>query len=59
MLSVFIQLVNLTSLSSVVGAQAWIAVILNDLPWKQTDYSVVFEVAPMYYISDSFDDYFF
>ena len=31
--------------------------ILNGLPWKQTDYSVVFEIASKYCISESFDDY--
>ena len=31
--------------------------ILNGLPWKQIDYSVVFEIASMYCISDSFVDY--
>ena len=28
--------------------------ILNGLPWKQTDHSLVFEVAPKYCILDSF-----
>ena len=27
--------------------------ILNGLPWKRTDHSVVFEIAPKYCISDS------
>ena len=27
--------------------------IVNSLPWKQTDDSVVFEIAPMYCILDS------
>ena len=31
--------------------------ILNDLPWKQTDHSVVFEIASKYCISDSFVDH--
>ena len=31
--------------------------ILNGLPWKQTDHSVVFEVASKYCILDSFVDY--
>ena len=31
--------------------------ILNGLPWKQTDHSVVFEVASKYSISDSSDDH--
>ena len=31
--------------------------ILNDLPWKQTDSSVLFETAPEYCILDSFVDY--
>ena len=31
--------------------------ILNGLPWKQTDYSVIFETASKYCISDSFVDY--
>ena len=30
---------------------------LNGLPWKQTDHSVVFEIASKYYILDSFVDY--
>ena len=39
-----------------VGAYTWITVILNDLLWKQTDHSVVFEIASKYYILDSFVD---
>ena len=31
--------------------------ILNGLPWKQTDYSVIFEIASKYCISDSFVDH--
>ena len=31
--------------------------ILNGLPWKQTDHSVVFEIAPKYGISDSIVDH--
>ena len=31
--------------------------ILNGLPWKQTDHSVVFEIAFKYCILDSFVDY--
>ena len=31
--------------------------ILNDLPWKQTDYCVVFEIASKYCILDSFVNY--
>ena len=31
--------------------------ILNGLPWKQTEKSVVFEIAPKYCISNSFVDY--
>ena len=31
--------------------------ILNGVPWKQTDYSVVFEIASKYCILDSFVDY--
>ena len=31
--------------------------ILNGLPWKQTDHSVVFEIASEYSISDTFVDY--
>ena len=31
--------------------------ILNGLPWKQTDHSVIFEIASNYCISDSFDGY--
>ena len=30
--------------------------ILNGLPWKQTDHSVIFEIAPKYWISDSLVD---
>ena len=37
--------------------QTWNTVILNSLPWKQTDHSVIFEIAPKYCISDSFVDY--
>ena len=31
--------------------------ILNGLPWKQTDHSVIFEIASKYCISDSFVDH--
>ena len=31
--------------------------VLNGLPWKLTDHSVVFETSLKYYISDSFVDY--
>ena len=31
--------------------------MLSGLPWKQTDHSVVFEIAPKYCISDSFVGY--
>ena len=31
--------------------------ILNGLPWRQTDHSVVFEIASKYCISDSFVDH--
>ena len=31
--------------------------ILNGLPWKQTDHSVVFETASKYRTSDSFVDH--
>ena len=31
--------------------------ILNGLPWKQTDHSVVFEIASKYCILDSFVDH--
>ena len=31
--------------------------MLNGLPWKQTDHSLIFEIAPKYCISDSFLDY--
>ena len=31
--------------------------ILNGLPWKRTDHSVVFETASKYCISDSFVDH--
>ena len=31
--------------------------ILNGLPWKQTDHSVAFEIASRYCISDVFVDY--
>ena len=47
-----------TSASSalLVGEQTWITVILNDFPWKQR-YSVIFEFASKYCISDSSVDY--
>ena len=46
------------SFFSITGwAQTWITVILNGLPCKQTDHSVVFEIASKYCISDSFVDY--
>ena len=31
--------------------------ILNGLPWKQTDYSVIFEIASKYCILDSLVDH--
>ena len=31
--------------------------ILNGLPWKQRDHSVIFEIVPKYCILDSLDDY--
>ena len=31
--------------------------VLNGLPWAQTDHSVIFEIASKYCISDSFVDY--
>ena len=31
--------------------------ILNDLPWKRTDHSVISEIASKYCISDSFVDH--
>ena len=31
--------------------------ILNGLPWKQTDHSVIFEIASKYCILDSLVDY--
>ena len=34
------------SLTLAVEAQTWITVMLNDLSWKQTDHSVIFEIAP-------------
>ena len=40
-----------------IGALTWISVILNGLPWKETDHSVICEIASKYYISDSFVDY--
>ena len=41
-----------------VGAQTWITVILNGLPWKRTrDHSVIFEIASKYCILDYFFDY--
>ena len=48
-----------TSASSalLVGAYTWITVILNGLPWKQTDHSVILEIASKYCISDSFVDH--
>ena len=40
-----------------VGAQTWITMILNGLPWKQTSYSVIFEIEPRNCILDCFVDY--
>ena len=40
-----------------VGAKTWITVKLNDLLWKQTYHSVIFETAPKYCILYSFVDY--
>ena len=34
----------------------WITGKMNGLPWKQTDHSVIFEIASKYCISDSFVD---
>ena len=48
---------QLQLLQSFCGVQTWITVILNGLPWKQTDHSVIFETASKYCISDSFVDY--
>ena len=31
--------------------------MLKGLPWKQTGHSVIFEIAPKYYILNSFVDY--
>ena len=31
--------------------------LLNGLPWKQTDHSVIFEIAPKYCISNFFVGY--
>ena len=31
--------------------------ILNGLPWKRTDHSVIFEISSKYCISDSFVDH--
>ena len=38
------------------SGHTWITVLLNGLPWKQTDHSVIFEIAPKYCISNSFVD---
>ena len=38
-------------------AETWIIVILNGLPWKQTDHSVILETESKYCISDSSVDY--
>ena len=46
-----------SSLALVVGAWTCITVILSGLPWKQTDHSVIFEIAPKYCISDCFVDH--
>ena len=40
-----------------VGAKTWITVILNGLPYKQTNHSIVFENASKYCVLDSFSDY--
>ena len=39
------------------GAQTWLTGILNGLTWKWQDHSVIFEIAPKYYISESSVDY--
>ena len=39
--------------ASVIGAQTWITVVLNGLPWKWTKIIVVFKFAPNYFILDS------
>ena len=46
-----------TSTVLLVGAWTWITMILNGLPWKKTDHSVVFETTSKYCILDSFVDY--
>ena len=39
------------------GHRLGITVILNGLPWRPTDHSVIFETASKYCISDSFVDH--
>ena len=63
-LQVFIELFNISSSTLVVGAQTWITVILNSVDQRSLnhlemnrDHFVVFEIAPKYYILDSFVDY--
>ena len=46
-----------TSSALLVRAQNWITVILNSLPWKRTDHSVLFQIASKSWISDSSVDY--
>ena len=39
------------------GHRLGITVILNGLPWRPTDHSVIFETASKYCVSDSFVDH--
>ena len=40
-----IQLQLLQHTGQGIGLHSWITVILNGLPWKQTDHSDIFEIA--------------
>ena len=49
-----VGLVELFSFFNITGwGITWITIILNGLPWKQTDDSVIFEIASKYCISDA------
>ena len=48
---------GLLGLHRTIQLQAWITVMLNGSPWKQTEITAIFEIAPKYCILDSSVDY--
>ena len=48
---------NSASLALLVGAYTWITMVLNGLPSKPQDLSVIFEITGKFCILDSFVDY--